>query len=173
MIYHFGSSLLTHTHTHTQLVKWTLSCGCEPRQDLWSKERETEPVCKLWYVIPLCYNTSWSMDACYSDPHHWGTEALWSWYKVTFDGNRVRLRFSHSGDWEGDREKVLLLHLIECVLIVWLPTLSPTLPLIARWSWVSSLIPPSCFFFFFFQLKEIMLSFALIERMKRVQMGIL
>ena len=29
------------------------------------------------------------------------------------------------------------------------------------------------FFFFFFQLKEIMLSFALIERMKRVQMGIL
>lgn len=87
------------------------------------------------------------MDACYSDPHHWGTEALWSWYKVTFDGNRVRLRFSQSGDWEGDRQKVLLLHLIECVLIVWLPTLSPTPPLIARWSWVSSLIPPSCSFF--------------------------
>ena len=88
------------------------------------------------------------MDACYSNPHHWGTEALWSLYKVTFDGNHVRLRFSQAGDWEGHKEKVLLLHLIQCGLIVSLPTLSPTPPLIARWSWVSSLIPPSFVFFF-------------------------
>ena len=31
---------------------------------------------------------SWlQSDACYYCPHHWDIEALWSWYKVTFDGS--------------------------------------------------------------------------------------
>ena len=31
---------------------------------------------------------SWlQLDACYYCPHHWDIEALWSWYKVTFDGS--------------------------------------------------------------------------------------